>query len=537
MNYVRLKSLYYQDEALWKKTYSERIQQSNTKKLPFTVKQYQGQEAVPAFFVYDENLTVLLEKVLGESVALIKFFCYVPEDVIGRFTYHCLIDEIVATNNIEGINSSRQEVEAAYDCIYTKKPQVRSWSVVRKYKELVENHPIALDSCQAIRRLYDEFVLPEVLNEDKNNAPDGEVFRKKPVDVVTKTHKVVHSGVMPEKKIIEMMDVGIKLLDHQDIPLLVRIGIFHYLFAYVHPFYDGNGRMNRLISSCLLNRVLDVRIALQLSAVMLQQRKKYYDMFMEANDYHNLGDLTPFLIDFLQLILDGVNRLKERILVIRERVAAALNVLNKHTELDDNVKKICYWLICEDVVIAGGLTINDLAKRLDVSVPTVKKYLSAVPKEYLRVNSGSKPYVYSFNVSVLLGIVENKMDEFVVRGQSGECNFDFTKNGGLLKFRYGVTEFGTVWGRGDLGNICVRCSDLKMKGTVVVSNVDDVASINCCLVDKNFDGQKKFLNVGDVVIWENKDGRHLAIKLKAVQDILVGNSSNNLLLEYRLLDW
>ncbi len=30
---------------------------------------------------------------------------------------------------------------------------------------------------------------------------------------------------------------------------LVSIAVFHYLFGYVHPFYDGNGRMARYLSS------------------------------------------------------------------------------------------------------------------------------------------------------------------------------------------------------------------------------------------------------------------------------------------------
>ncbi|MBQ0067737.1 MAG: Fic family protein [Phascolarctobacterium sp.] len=537
MDYVRLKSMYYKDEELWKKIYSERFNQQNTKKLPFSIKQYQGREEVAAFFVYDENLTNLLEKVLGESLGLIKFFHIVPEDILDRFTYHCLIDEIVATNNIEGINSSKQEVEAAYDCVNDKRSHVRSWSIVKKYRELVEHHIFVVDSCQAIRKLYDEFVLPEVLEEDKKNGPDGKIFRQKPVDVVTKTGKAVHSGVMPEAKIIEMMDIGFKILHSDDIPLLLRIGIFHFLFAYIHPFYDGNGRMNRLISSYLLNQVLDVRIALQLSAMMLRQRKKYYDMFMEANDYHNLGDLTPFLIDFLQLILDGVNHLKERIFVIRERCADACAVLNKKVQLDSGAEGLCYMLICEDVVIAGGLTVNEMAKRLKVSVPTVKKYLKEIPQEYLRISNSSKPYIYSFDVAKLLGVAADKTDEFCVRGREGIYNFDYTKNGGLLKFIHGVSEFSTVWECGDLKRICIRCSDLKMKGSVVVPDVDNIVSLNKQKIDVVFDGQKKFLNVGDAVIWENKDGRHLAVKVKDVQDVLSGNEKCCLSLEYAMLDW
>lgn len=45
------------------------------------------------------------------------------------------------------------------------------------------------------------------------------------------------------------MDAALKILHSQDFPLFVRLGLFHYFFAYIHPFYDGNGRMDRFIIS------------------------------------------------------------------------------------------------------------------------------------------------------------------------------------------------------------------------------------------------------------------------------------------------
>ena len=53
---------------------------------------------------------------------------------------------------------------------------------------------------------------------------------------------------------IETMDAALKTLHSQDFPLLVRLGLFHYFFSYIHPFYDGNGRTDRFITSYFLKK-------------------------------------------------------------------------------------------------------------------------------------------------------------------------------------------------------------------------------------------------------------------------------------------
>ena len=81
---------------------------------------------------------------------------------------------------------------------------------------------------------------------------------------------------------IETMDAALKILHSQDLPLLVRLGLFHYFFAYIHPFYDGNGRTDRFITSYFLKKNFHLLLGLRLSVYIKRNRKAYYKLFEEA---------------------------------------------------------------------------------------------------------------------------------------------------------------------------------------------------------------------------------------------------------------
>ena len=64
------------------------------------------------------------------------------------------------------------------------------------------------------------------------------------------------------------MDAALKILHLQDFPLFVRLGLFHYFFAYIHPFYDGNGRTDRFITSYFLKKNFHLLLGLRLSVIL-----------------------------------------------------------------------------------------------------------------------------------------------------------------------------------------------------------------------------------------------------------------------------
>lgn len=90
-----------------------------------------------------------------------------------------------------------------------------------------------------------------------------DIFRKDIVEIVSSTQKS-YSRVISRNKILAMTS-ALNDLNDGEMENLYKIAVFHYMFGYIHPFYDGNGRMTRFISSYLLAQRLEPVVAFGLS--------------------------------------------------------------------------------------------------------------------------------------------------------------------------------------------------------------------------------------------------------------------------------
>ncbi|MBR0288502.1 MAG: Fic family protein [Selenomonadaceae bacterium] len=145
--------------------------------------------------------------------------------------------------------------------------------------------------CEDIRAFYDEFVHKEVTANDPTHKLDGDLFRRDSVSIISVSGKILHRGVQHEERIIELLNVTLRILRDPNMSILVRVTIFHYLFEYIHPFYDGNGRTARFIVSYFLASRFHRLVALRLS---LLTKKKYYDLFRETDAEWNCGTSRIF---------------------------------------------------------------------------------------------------------------------------------------------------------------------------------------------------------------------------------------------------
>ena len=90
-----------------------------------------------------------------------------------------LIDEITYTNEIEGVISTRKDINSIIEDLRINiKQKNRLESIVNKYKLLMNKVSINLNSSQDVRLLYDELLIREIKEDNINNIPDGDIFRK-----------------------------------------------------------------------------------------------------------------------------------------------------------------------------------------------------------------------------------------------------------------------------------------------------------------------------------------------------------------------
>ena len=395
MEYELLSKIFYKKPTEYESIYDARFNSEASIKLPIKIHENVG-------FIFNTNeITKLLVKIYKAINKINLLRTHLPNIAINSYIIKSLKDEIALTNEIEGVRSTRKEIEDAIDSIKNDK-SARFKGLVDKYFKLISNEIIPLNNCEDIRTIYDALVLPEI---EKENLPDGILFRKEPVQVVSATQKEKHRGIMPESKIIESLDLCLDFLKNDDIDSLIKISAFHYLFGYIHPFYDGNGRTSRFISSYLIKNELDILLALKLSYTVKNNINKYYKAFDVCNDRKNKGDITFFVVTFLELLSQASDDLYTKIADLNDQLNYYNNIINtlvNEKVLNDKQAK-CIFILCQNRLFDDTyMNMNTLTELLEKSDTKTRKILKSLESKNLLVKSRNKnQYLYSANLDSL----------------------------------------------------------------------------------------------------------------------------------------
>lgn len=369
MKYELLSHLFYKNKEEYEKKYNQRIQSEETVFLGIDINGYE------AFVVLCPDIILKMEKMYYLVMKLGDTLNILPLIAQKNYINNCLMDEIMLTNDIEGIHSTRQEVAEAIEKKEDKK--VRFSGLAKKYVMILNHEEIPLNSCADIRDLYDQIVLNEV---DEKDQPDGKIFRKGSVSICTATEKQKHKGVYPETQIIICMEQALSMLKNQDIPALIKTAVFHYVFGYIHPFYDGNGRMVRFISSYQLTKQLGDVMGISLSRSFKNNKSKYYKAFDICNNPKNKGDLTPFVLTFLDILVDTVKSSGAIIQEKKEKLDFYLTILGSNLEKlgikEKESHQILLSILIQNALFSSkGITMDELTDHLMKSKASIKNIL------------------------------------------------------------------------------------------------------------------------------------------------------------------
>lgn len=399
MQYESLSKLFYKNPEQYQNIWETRYRHEDTIHLPLDIC------GNPVFIFPNTEMWQLIVKIHKLNTQVSRMSGELPEIALQQFARRCLVDEIVLTNGIEGVNSTRKEVHEVLEEIDDTNIKVkrRFFGLVFKYVKLQSADIVPLDNCQDIRNLYDEVVAPEVIEEDPADEPDGIFFRKQSVSVTNGAQKEIHRGLMPEDKIISTVEQSLNFLHDSSLELLIRISAFHYLLGYIHPFYNGNGRLSRFISSYLLSKELNPLIGYRLSYTIKENLKKYYDSFKVCNDNRNKGDITPFVIAFLEIITEAMEQLEHALKKRSTDLRYYSQIMKINAVLSGEKYTELAFLLLQAVLFSeDGISTKELMQNMHISHATLKKRLDYINEhEYLLSQTIGKEKFYKLNLDTL----------------------------------------------------------------------------------------------------------------------------------------
>ena len=288
-----------------------------------------------------------------------------------------LLDEIQATNKIENIFSTRHDIFGIINnmSLCNNKKII---SISNAYKHLLETRGQNITKVGDIRDLYDIILKNSI---DKENLPDGKVFRKNTI-FISDGIKNVHSGVNDENNIIRLMEEFINLYNSKN-EIFIKMILCHFIFEYIHPFYDGNGRIGRFMFSNGLYLSVDTYFAFLISSSFEHEKNKYYKAFKEANDKYEFGRLNSFVQTILEILINQIAN-KIKILKIKKEKIECLKYPFKMSKVEQKVYKLIY----ESTLFSTfGVSNQELMKEIGLSKRSLIYALNKLKKqEFVKYN-------------------------------------------------------------------------------------------------------------------------------------------------------
>jgi Fic family protein len=151
------------------------------------------------------------------------------------------------------------------------------------------------------------------------------------------------------------------------VPPLIRLALIHYQFEAIHPFFDGNGRMGRLLISLLLVhwKLLPLPL-LYLSAYFEKQRDTYYDLLLAVSQRGAWQEWLHFFLQGVTEQADDANRRATQLQALRSQWEEVLKQSNL------NIK---FFGLLDMLFRIPFITANEVSSHFAVSHKTAMRTL------------------------------------------------------------------------------------------------------------------------------------------------------------------
>lgn len=367
----------------------ERKNYDSTLQIGLKIKPEKQKNKYDLYYVPTLETMNIVRKINLEDKRIVELYEKLPDIAKESFYIDIVSSEIQNTNNIEGVESKREDIvytakKVVKNNINNKNDDLKFLSIVKSYTAIKNMNDDStsdesvrkINDVKDIRKIYDSITAEGVAEE---NLPDGKLFRKGVVYIQGKKG-TLHDGVSnadnSEPIIKELLSKLVDFINIQECNL-IKNAIFHYYFGYVHPFYDGNGRTARFISSLILQEEYSWLTACSLSQGVNKKRNLYLKAFESTNSLAMQGEMNFFVDSFLKLINIGQNEILENLYSKTILLEAAYDVIKSDERVvnDEKMFNIVYSAV--QMYLFGNndyIELKDVENLADCGNAKARKY-------------------------------------------------------------------------------------------------------------------------------------------------------------------
>ena len=212
----------------------------------------------------------------------------------GAYGVQAMTEEIYNSLGIENINSSRESVRRILDGYApANDSEIRILGMKKGLEFISDTHNRITE--ENLHYLY-QLTVGDFLDSENSLLP-GNFYRHDKVYIIGSTieHQGINSKLLPEymKALIAYINTPSNTGE------LAKAAVIHFYLAYLHPYFDGNGRTARFLQLWYLVQCgYSSALFVPFSSYINETRSDYYRAFslIESNSkISSRIDVTPFL--------------------------------------------------------------------------------------------------------------------------------------------------------------------------------------------------------------------------------------------------
>ena len=185
---------------------------------------------------------------------------------------------------------------------------------------------------------------------------------------------------------------------------MVKIAIAHHRFVWIHPFDNGNGRVDRLLTYALLLKMKifnkDERIV-NPTAIFCSNRSKYYDFLAMADAGTDEGLIawTEYMLEGLKTEIEKIDKLLDYKYLSANILKPMLSLAYDNKFINDQEYEILVLAINKQTFQA--IDIKDL---LNVNSTTASRIIKGLLDKNMitPLKEKGRKYTISFNNGLLM---------------------------------------------------------------------------------------------------------------------------------------
>ncbi|WP_246262266.1 Fic family protein [Aromatoleum evansii] len=262
--------------------------------------------------------------------------------VANKLEREVIASSIYGTNTIEGGALTEDETRAAMDLDPAQVQEIEQRRVLNIKAAYTRARQAALDPAWA---LSIDFIttIHGLVTQDVPHADNRPgLIRNNPKGRITHVGSPQHGGrYKPPQyerdiwRLLEGLIAWHQQLVEAGVHPLVRAPLVHYYYELIHPFWDGNGRVGRVIEATLLQAAGYEYAPFALARYYLDNIDAYFTLFntcRKAAEKHQSHPNTAFVLFHQEGMLLTINALHDRV----NRLVSILLFQSRTRELLDS---------------------------------------------------------------------------------------------------------------------------------------------------------------------------------------------------------